>query len=65
LIIIKSLDDPEKIIGRAILWTDSKDRKFMDRIYVIDHPNVVLFIEYAQKMDINIKGIKHIRMIDK
>jgi hypothetical protein len=49
LIIIKSLDDSEKIIGRAILWTDSKDRKFMDRTYVIDHSNVILFIEYAIK----------------
>jgi hypothetical protein len=54
LIIIKSLDDPEKIIGRAILGP-IKDRKFMDRTYVIDHSNVVLFIEYAIKMDIIIK----------
>jgi hypothetical protein len=49
LIILKSDKDPEKIIGRAILWTDDKDRRFMDRVYIINHANQTLFVEYAIK----------------
>jgi hypothetical protein len=48
LIIIKSLDDPEKIIGRAILGPIVKIENSWTT-YVIDHSNVVLFIEYAKK----------------
>lgn len=46
LIIMKS-DDPEKISGRALLWTDIEGRKFMDRIYISDSSHEELFIEYA------------------
>lgn len=49
LIILKSEKNPEKIIGRAILWTDNEDRRFMDRVYIIDHSNQTLFVEYARK----------------
>lgn len=47
LIILKSRTNDEKIVARAILWTDDKDRKFMDRIYVQNHADISLFIEYA------------------
>lgn len=47
LIILKSDKEPDKIIGRAILWTDDKDRKFMDRVYIINYANQTLFVEYA------------------
>ncbi len=49
LIILKSDKEPDKIIGRAILWTDDKDRKFMDRVYIINYANQTLFVEYAIK----------------
>lgn len=46
---ITQLPVEDKIVGRAILWTDSKDRKVMDRIYVNDHSDVEFFKEYANK----------------
>jgi hypothetical protein len=46
---ITQLPVEDKIIGRAILWTDSKDRKVMDRIYVNDHSDVEFFKEFANK----------------
>lgn len=47
LVIMYSTESKDKICGRALLWTDIKDRKFMDRIYVNDSSNEKLFIEFA------------------
>lgn len=47
LIILKSSEDPDKITGRALLWLDDKDRKFMDRVYIINSADTQLFIDYA------------------
>ena len=58
LIILKSKDDPNKIIGRALLWdaelvnkpdeTEDADIKFMDKIYVNDYSDENFFIKYAR-----------------
>lgn len=58
LIILKSKNDPNKIIGRALLWsaelvnrpdeTDDADIKFMDKIYVNDYSDENFFIKYAR-----------------
>jgi hypothetical protein len=47
LIILKAKEDETKIIGRALLWTDTQDRKIMDRIYVINSADETLFKEFA------------------
>jgi hypothetical protein len=39
----------DKITGRALLWTDNKGRKIMDRIYVIDTADIEFFKEFANK----------------
>ena len=49
LVIFKSQDDTEKIIGRALLWTLRDGKKFMDRIYVINDSDVQLFRDYAKE----------------
>lgn len=38
-----------RIRGRALLWTDEKGRKFMDRIYYTKDSDVELFKQYAIK----------------
>ena len=58
MIILKSKNDPDKIIGRALLWsaelvnrpdeTDDADIKFMDKIYVNDYSDENFFIKYAR-----------------
>ena len=47
LVILISKRDPKKISARALLWTDDRDRKFMDRVYTINHPDEELFKKYA------------------
>lgn len=47
LIILKGRKDPNKICARAILWLDDKGRNFMDRVYVQNHADINLFIEFA------------------
>ena len=49
LVIFKSQDDPEKIIGRALLWTLPDGKRFMDRIYVNNDSDVQLFRDYAKE----------------
>lgn len=49
LVIFKSQDDPDKITGRALLWTLTDGKKFMDRIYVINDSDVQLFRDYAKE----------------
>jgi hypothetical protein len=42
------MSDKEGLIsGRALLWTDNKGRKIMDRIYIIRTSDIHLFKEYA------------------
>lgn len=47
LIIMYSDEERKKICARALLWTDTKGNKFMDRIYTQDSSHERLFIEYA------------------
>lgn len=50
LIIFRSMEDNDKIIARALLWTLSDDKKFVDRIYTINDSDVQLFRDYAKEM---------------
>ena len=57
LLILKSEKDPEKIIGRALVWTlhdgpGVAGRKFMDRIYTIKDSDRLRFLEYAKKNEL-------------
>lgn len=47
LIYFKDKDD-NKIAGRALLWKTDDDLYVMDRIYIVDSSDTVLFIEYAK-----------------
>jgi hypothetical protein len=49
LIIFRGVSNPDKISGRAILWTDNDGNKIMDRVYTNNSPDVVLFIEFANR----------------
>lgn len=49
LVIFKSQDDDSKIVGRALLWTLTDGKKFMDRIYTINDSDVNLFREFAKE----------------
>lgn len=49
LIILESGDGDNLISGRALLWTDIKGRKIMDRVYTTDSSLIELFIKYAIK----------------
>lgn len=56
LLILKG-DTPDKIIGRALIWTihdgpGVAGRKFMDRIYTINDSDRLLFEAYAKENDI-------------
>jgi len=58
MVILKSKNDPDKIIGRALLWdaelinkpeeTEDGNIKFMDKIYVNDYSDENFFIKYAR-----------------
>jgi hypothetical protein len=49
LIILKSIEDEKLIMGRALLWTLSDGKKFVDRIYTINDSDVGLFRDYAKE----------------
>ena len=49
LLILKSPDNPELIIGRALVWTLDNGEIFMDRIYFSYESDVNLFKDYAIK----------------
>ncbi len=49
LIIYKSPEDTEKIIGRALLWTLEDGKKYVDRIYTVNDSDVQLFRDYAKE----------------
>jgi len=42
------LEEEKKVAGRALLWTDSKGRKIMDRIYTNNSANEQLFVDFAK-----------------
>ena len=42
------LFEGEKVTGRALLWTDDKERKIMDRIYTNNSANEQLFKDFAK-----------------
>lgn len=49
LVIFKSQDDDTKIVGRALLWTLTDGKKFLDRIYTINDSDVNLFRDFAKE----------------
>jgi hypothetical protein len=49
LVILKSEEDDSLIVGRALLWTLSDGKKFMDRIYTIKDSDVQLFRDWARE----------------
>ena len=49
LIILKSSEDTDKIVGRALLWLDDIGRKFMDRVYIVNSADTELFINFAKE----------------
>ena len=49
LLILVSPEDSSKIKGRAIVWTLSDGKIFIDRIYYIDESDVTLFRIYAKE----------------
>lgn len=49
LVILKSEDDEDKIVGRAILWTISDGTKFLDRVYTNNDSDVQLFRDWARE----------------
>lgn len=46
---VVTLPVEDKITGRALLWTDDKGRKIMDRIYVNNTADIEFFKEFANK----------------
>ena len=49
LVIYKSPDDESKILGRAILWTLTNGKKFLDRVYYNRDSDENLFHEFAKE----------------
>lgn len=49
LLIMRSDSNPEKIIGRSLLWQLKDGNKFQDRIYTIKDSDKELFSEWADK----------------
>jgi hypothetical protein len=55
LVILKSEEDDSLIVGRALLWTLSDGKKFMDRIYTIKDSDVQLFRDWAKENGWHVK----------
>jgi hypothetical protein len=49
MVILKSNENNNKIVGRALLWTLVDGKKFMDRIYTINDSDVEFFRDYAKE----------------
>jgi hypothetical protein len=49
LLILKSKEDTNKIVGRALLWTLRDGKKFLDRIYTNNDSDVNLFKDYSKE----------------
>jgi hypothetical protein len=52
----RGVSNPDKISGRAILWTDNDGIKLW--IYTNNSPDVVLFIEFANRNNFIIRYYK-------
>ena len=48
LLILKSFDNPDKILGRSLLWNLEDEKKLMDYIYVSKDSDKNVFKEYAK-----------------
>ena len=48
LLILKSDDEKDKIIGRALIWKLTDGNYYMDRIYTINDSDRLLFQDYAR-----------------
>jgi hypothetical protein len=62
LLILKG-ETPDKIVGRALIWTihdgpGVAGRKFMDRVYMINDSDKLLFEAYAKEHDI-VRSVNH------
>lgn len=55
LLILKG-SDPEKIIGRALIWTLKDGSKYMDRIYTMNDSDILKFEKYAKEKDYDYKS---------
>jgi hypothetical protein len=44
---MKSTEDTDKIVGRALLWNLKDGRKYQDRIYTINDSDKILFSQWA------------------
>jgi hypothetical protein len=49
LVILRDQEVTDKILGRALLWTLSDGKRYMDRIYTINDSDVQLFKDYARE----------------
>ena len=49
LVIYKSEEDNEKIMGRALLWKLRDGKRYMDRVYTVNDSDVQLFRDYAKE----------------
>ena len=48
LIILRSNEDNDKIIGRALVWKLTNDSYYMDRIYTINDSDKLLFFDFFE-----------------
>jgi hypothetical protein len=68
LLIYKSEEDPEKIIGRAVIWKiNSNPRgitRYMDRVYTVADSDRLLFQDWATENGVNYgySGVKSIQL---
>lgn len=68
LLIYKSEEDPEKIIGRALIWkinSNPRDIKmFMDRVYTVADSDKLLFQDWATENGVNYgySGVKSVQL---
>lgn len=56
LLILKSADNDDKIVGRALLWKLEDGKTMMDQIYVSNDPDYNVFKEYARSKGYIIKN---------
>jgi hypothetical protein len=59
LLILRSKSDPDRIIGRALIWKLENGEYYMDRIYTINNSDQVLYDNWA-----NSKKMKTYRRLD-
>ena len=49
LVILRSSERDDRIVGRALLWTLDDGKKFMDRIYTMKDSDVEIFRDFAKE----------------